>query len=82
MSKGLKTFRVQKRFEVWLETNVRAPDLEFEVWLETTVRAPDFDSATKVGRAMTMQDFLTVPEQTEVNDTAELPGFQVGEEWQ
>jgi hypothetical protein len=66
MTKGLKTFKVQKRFTLWVETSIKTADME---------------AAFQQGKKMTIGDFITIPEQTEVMDVTELSGFQIGEEW-
>lgn len=62
---GLKTFKVNKRFELWLETTVRATDIE---------------AALSMGKAMTVKDFVTIPDQTELIDETEQSGMSIGEE--
>ena len=66
MTKGLKTFKVQKRFTLCVETSIKTADME---------------AAFQQGKKMTIGDFITIPEQTEVMDVTELSGFQIGEEW-
>jgi hypothetical protein len=62
----LKTFCVQKRYEVWVQTEVKA---------ET------FDLAVQEGKNLKVGDFIEVHPGVEFNDSNELPGFGVQENW-
>lgn len=64
--KTLATFRVQKRFEIWVETEIKALN---------------FQAASDIGRNMKLEDFVDIPDDTEMNDITELSGFQCGETW-
>ena len=62
----LKTFRVQKRFEVWVEQEVKA---------ET------FDLAVQEGKNLKVGDFIEAHPGVEFNDSTEIAGFGVQENW-
>lgn len=62
----LKKYRVQKRFEVWLEAEVMAKD---------------FTSAVEHGRAMGFSDFMVEGEDSGVLDVTDLGGFSTAEQW-
>lgn len=62
----LKKYRVQKRFEVWLEAEVRAKD---------------FAGAVEQGRAMNFSDFIAEDDGNGVLDVTELDGFATAEMW-
>lgn len=63
---GLRSFDVQKRFEVWFETTVKAPDIE---------------AALETGKAMKFEDFVDMPDNVQVLGETELSGLKVGETW-
>lgn len=62
----LKEFKIQKRFQVWCETNIKAESLE---------------QAISIGKAMGHHDFYEADSKTETIDIAPLDGFTVGESW-
>lgn len=67
---ALKSFRVTKRFELWVETQVKAED---------------FSSAVEAGKALKCYDFLKEimkpKSPASICDETELAGFGVTEDW-
>lgn len=64
--KSLKTYRVSKRYEVWVECEVNAAN---------------FDEAVTKGRELNFDDFLEPVNAAEINDVTKVAGFSVGESW-
>jgi len=61
-----KKYKIQKRFELWVET---------------TVRADSMADAVEQSRKMDYDEFVDVPESTEVLDCTSMDGTGVIEEW-
>lgn len=64
MPKKLQRFRVQKRFNVWAEIEITAPDI---------------DTALAEAKSLDLTDFFTAKEGVEVNDWSSLLGTGVQE---
>jgi len=66
MAKGLKEFRVKKRFEVWVER---------------TIEAVDLGAALATAKEMKHEDFFTMKKDVEYIDETLLDGTGVEEQW-
>lgn len=66
MTEKLKKFRVQKRFEVWCETEIRALSIE---------------DAVADGKGLRFSDFYSERSGVDTCDLTELSGTTVGEAW-
>lgn len=66
MAKKFKEFRIQKRFELWVETKVKAETIE---------------EALAMSKKMDEDDFIEVLEDAELLDCTHLDGTTIGETW-
>ena len=62
--KKVKTYTINKRFTIWVSQDIPAVD---------------FNDAVEKGRKMGIEDFIDLPLATTHNDSEELPGFGVHE---
>jgi hypothetical protein len=65
-AKKLKTYRVQRRYAIWVET---------------PIKAASFEEAMTAARALDVSDFVTIDKDASFIDYDVLPGFGVTEEF-
>jgi hypothetical protein len=53
----------------------------FEIWVDTTITAPDFEAAVAEGKQMKIDDFIKFKPGTNHNSSDELTGFGVHENY-